>query len=169
MSKVKLTLPLGEIPVNGKQITFTAPCPCYETEAIQIDGVDYTICDAMGRCVTGQNGAWDAGEIVSVVLNVDARKAYILNKAGNPLFTATVTTSWTESGTYFYQDIPVEGILETDTPIVDINPGSDNAANVAYSQAIGKVFRITTSANSIRVWAVSKPAVAFPIQIKVVR
>ena len=87
----------------------------------------------------------------------------------SPLFHATVTNNWTASGIYFYQDIPVDGILETDTPIVGIAPGSDNAANVQYSNAISSVFRVTTSANNIRVWVRSKPAIAFPIQIKAVR
>ena len=84
-------------------------------------------------------------------------------------YTATVTATWTASGDYFYQDITVSGILATDNPIVDINPGSDNAANKLYSDSICKVFRITTSANKIRVWATEKVTTAFPIQLKVVR
>jgi hypothetical protein len=86
-----------------------------------------------------------------------------------PLRTATLSASWTASGSYFYQDVTVNGIQVTDTPIVGIAPGSDNAANVNYSMAFSNVFRITTSANSIRAWARSKPTVAIPIQIKVVR
>lgn len=84
-------------------------------------------------------------------------------------YTATVATSWTASGSYFYKDVSVSGILATDYPIVDINPGSDNAANALYSEAICKVFRITTSANSIRLWATENIATSFPIQLKVVR
>lgn len=83
--------------------------------------------------------------------------------------TATLSTSWTASGNYFYQDVAANGILATDTPVVGVNPGSDNAANVNYSMAFSNVFRVTTSANSIRVWVRSKPTVAIPIQIKVVR
>lgn len=169
MSIVKVTLPPGEIPVEGKQVSFKAPCPCSEVEAIQIDGVNYTVCDALGVCVTGIGGVWDVGSIVSVILSVEQQKAYIQNQNHSPLFTATVKTTWKTSGSYFYQDIAVSGILATDTPMFGINPGSDNAANVAYSVAISNVFRITTSTNSIRVWARSKPSIAFPIQIKVVR
>jgi hypothetical protein len=94
---------------------------------------------------------------------------WTLVKARVVTYNATVTTSWTASGDYYYQDITVSGILATDNPIVDIVSGSDNAANVQYSDAICKVFRITTSANSIRVWATEKPAIAIPIQLKVVR
>ena len=64
MSIVKVTLPPGEIPVEGKQVSFKAPCPCSEVEAIQIDGVNYTICDALGECVTGSGGVWDVGSVV---------------------------------------------------------------------------------------------------------
>lgn len=90
-------------------------------------------------------------------------------KASTATYTATVTATWTASGDYFYQDITVSGILATDNPVVDINPGSDNAANALYSESICKVFRITTSANSIRLWATEAIASAFPIQLKVVR
>lgn len=147
-----------------------APLSCAETEAIQIDGVNYTVCDSLGTCVTGIGNAWDAGNMVSVILSVDQQKAYIQNHAARSLIhTRTVSTSWLEEGGYYYQDIDVEGIQETDTPIVGIDPGEDNAANVAYSVAISNVFRITTSANSIRVWARSKPSIAFPIRIKAVK
>ena len=84
-------------------------------------------------------------------------------------YTATITTSWTKSGTYYYQDITVSGILATDNPIVDIVCGSDNTANITYSNNMCKVFRIVTSANSIRVWATESITSAFPIQLKVVR
>lgn len=169
MSVIKVTLPPGEIPVEGKQVSFKAPCPCDVTEAIQIEGENYIVCDSLGKSVTGVGGVWDVGSIVSVILSVEQKKAYIQNQSHSPRFTATVTTTWKTSGSYFYQDIAVSGILATDTPMIGINPGSDNAANVKYSVAISNVFRVTTSANSIRVWARSKPSIAFPIQIKVVR
>jgi hypothetical protein len=80
MSIVKLTLPLGEIPVNGKQVTFTAPCDCTVTECLQIDGVNYTIVDALGNCVTGKGGRWAAGATISVTLDTDNKRAYILTQ-----------------------------------------------------------------------------------------
>lgn len=90
-------------------------------------------------------------------------------KARVVTYTATVTATWTASGDYFYQDIDVSGILATDNPIVDVVCGSDNAANALYSESICKVFRITASTNSIRVWATEAVKTAFPIQLKVVR
>ena len=77
MSVIKLTLPPGEIPVNGKQISFIAPCTCAVTDALQIEGVNYTVVDTLLNCVTGKGGLWDVGAVVSVVLDVDNKMAFI--------------------------------------------------------------------------------------------
>lgn len=87
----------------------------------------------------------------------------------SPIYTATVGTSWTADGDYFYQTIAVDGIRETDSPIVDVMTGVDNAANIQYIENMGKVFRITTSDGSITVWASEAIETAFPIKLKVVR
>lgn len=109
-------------------------------------------------------------ELWTLVKAEDTKVKNLANgKATTATYTATVTTSWTASGSYFYQDVAVSGILATDNPVVDINPGSDNAANALYGEAICKVIHITTSANSIRVWATEAVVTAFPIQLKVVR
>lgn len=84
-------------------------------------------------------------------------------------YTATVSTSWTASGDDYYQDIAVNGILVTDNPIPGVAYGTDNAANKLYDECFGKTFRITTSANKVRVWASEAIGTAFPIQLKVVR
>ena len=83
MSKIKLTLPGLEIPVNGKQVTFKAPCDCSVVECIEIDGIDYAVVDSLGNVVTGNpaGGTWASGAKVSVILDVDNRKAYLLNGA----------------------------------------------------------------------------------------
>lgn len=79
MSIVKVTLPVGELPVNGKQVTFVAPCDCTQTEALQIEGENYTVVDALGNCVTGKGGKWATGAVVSVILDVDKKFAYLQN------------------------------------------------------------------------------------------
>ena len=90
MSIVKVTLPGGEIPVNGKQVSFIAPCDCTQTEAIQIEGENYTVVDALCNCVTGKGGRWAAGSIISVVLDVDKKLAYIQNDSAVPLTVAEI-------------------------------------------------------------------------------
>lgn len=91
------------------------------------------------------------------------------NVATTCTYVRTVTATWNADGGYFYQDIAVSGIKETDNPIVDIVTGSDNAANVRNSENMSKVFRITTSADGITVWATEAISTAFDIQLKVVR
>lgn len=81
MSIIKVTLPPGEMPAEGKQVSFKAPCTCAVTEAIQIEGENYTVCDALGKPVTGIGGIWDAGSIISTVLSLEQKKAYIQNGA----------------------------------------------------------------------------------------
>ena len=92
MSKVKLTLPGLEIPVTGKQVSFAAPCDCSIVDCIQIDGVDYIVVDAMGNKVTGSptGGVWCQGAKVSVILDVENRKAYLLNGNIPPITVAKI-------------------------------------------------------------------------------
>lgn len=99
MSVIKVTLPPGELPVNGKQVSFKAPCDCSVAEAIQIEGVNYTVVDNMDRCVTGDGGMWTVGSIVTVVLDVDNQKAYFQNNIGGKVATGSyVGTGTSGSG-----------------------------------------------------------------------
>lgn len=82
MGVIKLTLPAGEIPVNGKPVSFVAPCNCIQTTGLQIDGELYTVVNNLCECVTGVGGQWETGAIVSVVLDVDKKLAYISGSSG---------------------------------------------------------------------------------------
>lgn len=80
MANIKLNLPGA--PFTGQLVTFPAPCGCDEvTDGLSINGEIYTIVDGMGICVTGRGGAWCSGAQVSVVLDVENKKAYIQNPA----------------------------------------------------------------------------------------
>ncbi len=87
------------------------------------------------------------------------------------LYTATLSNDewkFSDSG-YFYQDVDVDGILETDTPVVDFLPSADGETNILHSKNMCKILWITTSDNSIRVAATEAISTALPIQLKVVR
>ena len=92
------------------------------------------------------------------------------SKATTKVYTATIGTSWSGSAAPYTQTVSVPGILSSDTPIVDINFSS-----IAYSDkedivtAWSSIYRITTSNNSITVYADETTATAVPIQLKVVR
>lgn len=83
--------------------------------------------------------------------------------------TCTVPVSWTASGSYYYQQVSVSGMLASDNPVADILPGSDNDANKLYAEAWGKVQSIDTLAGAVGIWCTEAPTVAFPVQFKVVR
>lgn len=92
------------------------------------------------------------------------------SKASTTLYSATIGTSWTGSAAPYTQTITVSGMLATDTPIVDVNLSSTAYADKdAVVEAYAKVYRITTAANSITVYADEKTTVSIPIQLKVVR
>ena len=93
-----------------------------------------------------------------------------LGAASTKLYTATIGTSWSGSAAPYTQTITVSGILATDTPIVDVNLSSVTYANKdAVIEAYSKVYRITTAANSITVYADEATTTSIPIQLKVIR
>ena len=81
-------------------------------------------------------------------------------------YTATIPTI---SGTS--ANITVSGILASDNPIVDINwSGSEtDTQRDDILEAWGKIYRISTSANTITVYVTEAITVTIPIQLKVVR
>lgn len=97
-------------------------------------------------------------------------KTAVASKATTKVYTATIGTSWSGSAAPYTLSVSVPGILSTDTPIVDIN-----FSGIAYSNkedvvtAWSSIYRITTSNNSITVYADDKTTTAVPIQLKVVR
>ena len=92
-----------------------------------------------------------------------------IGAAGTKTLTCTVPVSWTASGSYYSQTVAVAGMLAADNPIADILPGTDNDANKLYAEAWSKVQSITTLAGKVTIWCTETPAVAFPVQFKVVR
>lgn len=92
------------------------------------------------------------------------------SKATTVLYNANIGTNWTGSAAPYTQTISVSGILAADTPIVDVNLASIEYANKDdVIEAYSKIYRITTAANSITVYADDKTTTAIPIQLKVVR
>lgn len=96
--------------------------------------------------------------------------AQVASKASTNLYKATIGTSWSGSEAPYTQTISVPGILSSDTPIVDVD-----LSTISYTdkdsviEAYAKVYRITTSNNSITVYADDSTSTAIPIQLKVTR
>ncbi len=86
-------------------------------------------------------------------------------------YTATITTTWTEgASSVYFQTISVQGILSPDTPIIDVVLDSDPVAAQSQLDAWSYISRISTSNDSITVYAVgAAPTTSIPIQILCVR
>lgn len=82
-------------------------------------------------------------------------------------YTAAVGTSWTSKTGYVQQTITVQGILATDNPIIDLV--TTTAAFEAQQEAWGKIFKVTTAANAITLYASEATETAINLQLKVVR
>ena len=79
----------------------------------------------------------------------------------------TTKTTWTKNSNYYVQKVDVNGITEDDTPIIDIITSVSNFENEL--EAYGKIFKITTSANSISIYSLEAINIALTLQIKVVK
>lgn len=77
MAKLNLTLPYGELAITGKQITFVAPCESAGLTHIIIQNDEFELVDSSGNNIIA--GAFTSGAMVSVILNVENKKAYIQN------------------------------------------------------------------------------------------
>ena len=90
-----------------------------------------------------------------------AQKAVTLNK------TATLGTSWTAATGYVQQVVAVQGILATDTPIIDLI--TTTADFEAQQEAWGNVFKAQAGANQITFYAKEATKTSVSLNIKVVR
>ena len=107
MNKIKLTLP--DIPTNGKQTSFIAPCGSDMTECLCINNVDYAVVDSDGVSVAGISNVWSSGAMVSVILNTEEHKAYVQNPNTNTYLEACM-------------DMGVSGIIKADSLEFNITP-----------------------------------------------
>lgn len=82
-------------------------------------------------------------------------------------YTVTIGTSWSGSAAPYTQSVTVSGILATDEPIVDLITTTNNYESEIENY--GKIFKITTSANKITVYATEKTTASISCKLKVVR
>jgi len=96
-----------------------------------------------------------------------ATKQYVDSKTS--IFNVTLDTSWSGSAAPYSKSVTVTGILETDTPIIDVVMSGTYATDKARQEAWAYIYRAVTGNNSITFYASEKPSVNLPVQIKVVR
>ena len=105
-------------------------------------------------------------------LDAHAETRATLNELGHVnhvVLTTTINTTWQGSEAPYTKTQTVNGLLATDTPIVDVVMSGNFGTDEARIEAWGYVYRITTADNAITLYATEKPTVSLPIQLKVVR
>lgn len=109
-------------------------------------------------------GATDSNmhKIDALITALESGKAEVVNKS------ATIGTSWSGSEPYT-QSITVEGILETDTPMVDLVCSDDFDTATAEEKDWAKIYKITTSAGAITVYAKEPTKTTLNIKMQIVR
>lgn len=91
-------------------------------------------------------------------------------KAATATYTATLTAAgWSASAPYT-QTVVISGLLATDNPIADVVLSETVATAQAQLEAWGCVGRMVADTNSCMAYCYdTKPTMAIPIQLKVVR
>ena len=85
-------------------------------------------------------------------------------------YTATIPpASWSGSEAPFTKTVSVSGILSSDTPVVDVVLTGTYTTDATIIENWGLVYRITTAAGSITVYATEVPSADIPIRLKVDR
>lgn len=80
---IVLTLP--SVPATGTLVKFKAPCSCIGISKLRINDTDYSFVDAIENTISelsgDSGGVFNAGAIVSVVMDMESNKAFIQNPA----------------------------------------------------------------------------------------
>lgn len=130
---------------------------------------------------------WKAGDIPSSadfnriegntkVLNDDltahkTEKAALntLGHVQHATFTITLDTDWVGDGPPYTKTQTITGITVNDTPIIDVIMSGDFETDKDRLDSWSFVYRAVTANNAITFYAIEKPYVDLPLQIKVVR
>ena len=123
---------------------------------------------------------WKAADVVSptdlnrIEGNIEAHVAQTATLStfghiNHAVLTATLDTTWSGTSPPYSKTITITGITSNDTPIVDVVMSGTYSTDEARAWAWGYIYRITTGTNSLTFYAVDKPTVSLPIQVKVVR
>lgn len=82
MASIKWTPPAGWVEETGAHVLMLTPCDGTATSTLTIGANSYTIVDGMGASFSMRAGVFAAGALLEFVLDVNAKKAYLLSQAG---------------------------------------------------------------------------------------
>ena len=96
----------------------------------------------------------------------DSTKVSVEGHTHSVTYTAEISTAWTGSEAPYTQTIIVSGITETDNPIVDVLLSGTYDIDEAMLVEYAKIYRITTAADTITVYASEPTESNIDIQLK---
>jgi hypothetical protein len=128
------------------------------TNGVKIDAADVADNDYAKFTTTGVEGR-SYTEVLS-----DIGAAVVTN------YTSTLeSVSWTGASAPYSQALTINGILDTDTPILDMVPSGTYLTDQTMETNWGECYRAVTSTNTLTVYAHSIPTANIPIIVKVVK
>lgn len=85
-------------------------------------------------------------------------------------YTGTLAAaSWSGNSAPYYQGLTINGLLASDTPIIDIVMSGTYSTDEARNREWGKIISAMASGNTLAVYASELPTVDLPIQLQCVR
>lgn len=92
----------------------------------------------------------------------------ILDGSVSDVYTATIGQNWT-GGSPYVQTITVDGLLASDTPVIDIVPDNNYSTALSQTYAWAEIYKMVVSDNTLTVYAIHTTSVDIPIKILCVR
>lgn len=138
--------------------------------SITLPTVTYLVNVGNGKGITNASGGINAGGISTDKLADGAVTApKIAANAVSSEYTATLNTTWTGSSAPYSKEQTINGVLATDSPIIDLVPSSTYATAQQQEDAWAKVYRVVAAANKLTFYAHEKPSVSLPIKVICIR
>ncbi len=166
---------VGAVKANT-EITGSTKCKItYDSKGLVTAGEDLTATDIPDISETYETKSNKSDDFTTGSSDTYASTKALVDglatKAEVKKFTATVGTSWTKGTSNEYtQEVTAPGILETDTPTIDLVLSDNVETAKAQIEGWSNVSRVTTEEGKIKVYCYDMaPEVEIPIQIICIR
>ena len=138
MASIQWTPPTGWVEETGAHVLMLTPCDGTATSTLTIGANAYTIVDGMGASFSMRAGVFAAGALLEFVLDVNAKKAYLLSQAGLSAAPQKPKLLW--SGSWSSGSITVYGFSAYKLFFVQTTDGDAALCWVDFSLLLGGGF-----------------------------
>lgn len=140
-------------------------------QGVKVNGTEVETDSENKVAITIPTVSQSTGDSTTEIMSQNAVTTELNNKATTSLYNATLSSSgWSSGDAPYTQTVSVQGILSTDTPIVDVVLSSTTSTALSQLEAWGYISKIDTSNDQITATCLeSKPSIGINIQLIVVR